>query len=332
MTRTSLPELLAGFPGRRVLVLGDVMLDEYVWGEVRRISPEAPVPVVEVRRRSFVPGGAANTAANVAALGGRPVLVSVVGEDAAAATLRQLLAAGGTDPDGLCADPDRPTTTKSRVVAHNQQVARLDVEDRAPLSAALEDALLAAVARHLPRAEACVISDYAKGAVTPRVARELIRLARQAGRPVVVDPKGADYTKYRGATVVKPNLHEAERCAGAEVNGEAALAAAAGRLLGMLSGAALLVTRGAEGMSLFRPGEAPLHVPAVVRQVFDVTGAGDTVTGTLAMGLAAGGSLEAAVRLANRAASIVVGKVGTATVTCDELRAELTGLELPRAA
>ncbi len=335
MTRTKLtrPEdLLAAFPGRRVLVLGDVMLDEYVWGEVRRISPEAPVPVVEVVRRSFVPGGAANTAANVAALGGLPVLVSAVGDDPSAAVLRDLLTQAGTDPDGLCADPARPTTTKSRIVAHNQQIARLDEEARAPLPAALEESLLSAVARHLPRAEAVVISDYAKGVVTPRVAGELIRLARQAGLPVVVDPKGADYSKYKGASVVKPNLHEAERCAGVEITGAAALAEAARRLAGVLGGAALLVTRGSDGMSLFRPGQEPLHVPAVVRQVFDVTGAGDTVTGTLAMGLAAGSALEQAVRLANRAASIVVGKVGTATVTRDELRAELTGAELPRAA
>jgi len=324
MTGSSLTDLLAAFPGRGVLVVGDVMLDEYVWGDVRRISPEAPVPVVEVRRRSASPGGAANTAANVAALGGRPVLVSVVGQDHAAARLREVLAQNGTDAHGLCADPARATTTKSRIVAHNQQVVRFDVEERAPLSPALEDALLAAVQKHLPRAQACILSDYAKGVVTPRVAREVIRLARQAGRPVVVDPKGADYAKYKGATVVKPNLHEAERSAGVEIAGEAGLREAAARLIDLLGGSAVLVTRGAEGMSLFRPGAAPLYVPAVVRHVFDVTGAGDTVAGTLAMGLAAGGRLEQAVELANRAASIVVGKVGTATVTCEELRAELT--------
>jgi D-beta-D-heptose 7-phosphate kinase/D-beta-D-heptose 1-phosphate adenosyltransferase len=323
MTGSSLPDLLAAFPGRGVLVLGDVMLDEFVWGDVRRISPEAPVPVVEVRRRSASPGGAANTAANVAALGGRPVIVSVVGQDHAASKLREVLAQSGTDSDGLCADPARATTTKSRIVAHNQQVVRFDVEERGPLSPALEEALLAAVHKHLPLAEACIISDYAKGVVTPRVAREVIRLARQAGRPVVVDPKGADYTKYHGATVVKPNLHEAERSAGVEITSEATLREAAGRLINLLGGSAVLITRGSEGMSLFRTGAAPLHVPAVVRQVFDVTGAGDTVAGTLAMSLAAGGSLEQAVELANRAASIVVGKVGTATATCDELGAEL---------
>jgi D-beta-D-heptose 7-phosphate kinase/D-beta-D-heptose 1-phosphate adenosyltransferase len=324
MTRSSLPDLLAAFPGREVLVVGDVMLDEYIWGEVKRHSTEAPVVVVEVRYRTFVPGGAANTAANVAALGGRPVLVSVVGRDHAASKLREELARKDTDTGGLSDDPDRPTTTKSRIVAQHQQVgARLDVEDRAPLPPVVEEAVLAAVQKHLPRAEACIISDYAKGVVTPGVAREVIRLAQQAGRPVVVDPKGADYTKYRGATVVKPNLHEAERCAKVEVTDEATLREAATRLIDLLWGSAVLVTRGADGMSLFRPGADPLHVPAVVRNVFDVTGAGDTVAGTLAMGLAAGGALEQAVELANLAASIVVGKVGTATVTCDELRAEL---------
>jgi D-beta-D-heptose 7-phosphate kinase/D-beta-D-heptose 1-phosphate adenosyltransferase len=183
--------------------------------------------------------------------------------------------------------------------------------------------LIAAVERHLPHVQACIISDYAKGVVTPRVARELIRLARQAGRPVVVDPKGADYTKYRGATLVKPNLHEAERSAKVEITGDATLQEAAARLIELLGGSAVLITRGPDGMSLFRPGVAALHVPAVVRNVFDVTGAGDTVAGTLAMSLAARGPLEQAIDLANRAASIVVGKIGTATVTCDELRAEL---------
>ena len=323
MTR-SLSELLAGFPGRGVLVLGDVMLDEYIWGEVRRISPEAPVPVVEVTRRTFVPGGAANTAANIAALGGRPVLVSVVGPDHAASRLRDELARTGTDADGLCVDAARPTTTKSRIVAHNQQVGpRLDVEDRTLVPPGVQEALLAAVRRHLPHVDACIVSDYAKGVVAPPVARELIRLARQARRPVVVDPKGADYSKYRGATLVKPNLHEAERSAKVEITGEATLQEAAARLMEFLEGSAVLVTRGAEGMSLFRPGMPPWHVPAVVRQVFDVTGAGDTVAGTLAMSLAAGGMLEQAIDLANRAASIVVGKVGTATVTCAELRADL---------
>ncbi len=324
MTGRSLRDLLAAFPGRGVLVLGDVMLDEYIWGEVRRISPEAPVPVVEVRRRQFVPGGAANTAANVAALGGRPLLVSVVGQDHAADLLREVLARNGAEPAGLCVEAARATTIKSRIVAHNQQVARFDVEERAPLTAAVEDAVIAAVQRHLAHAEACIISDYAKGVVTPRVARECVRLARQAGRPVVVDPKGADYSKYRGATVVKPNLQEAERSAKVEITGEATLREAAERLIDLLGGSAVLVTRGAEGMSLFRPGEPPLHVPAVLRNVFDVTGAGDTVAGTLAMALAARGSLEDAIQLANRAASIVVGKVGPATVTRDELGAELT--------
>jgi D-beta-D-heptose 7-phosphate kinase/D-beta-D-heptose 1-phosphate adenosyltransferase len=323
MTPSSLIELLTAFPGRRVLVLGDVMLDEYIWGDATRISQEAPVPIVQVRRRSFLAGGAANASANVAALGGRPVLVSVVGQDPTASILREVLRQGGTDTDGLCSDGTRKTTTKSRIVAHNQQVVRFDVEECNPLSPAQEDVLLATVQRHLPRVEACIISDYAKGVVTPRVCRELIRLARQAGRPVIVDPKGTDYTKYRGATVVKPNLHEVERCAKVEITSEATLHEAAARLIELLGGSALLVTRGPDGMSLFRAGAVPLHVPVVVRNVFDVTGAGDTVAGTLAMGLAAQGTIEEAIHLANRAASIVVGKVGTATVTGEELRAEL---------
>jgi D-glycero-beta-D-manno-heptose-7-phosphate kinase len=313
---------LAAFPGRRILVLGDVMLDEYIWGDVRRISPEAPVPVVEMKRRTYVPGGAANTAANVAALGGRAFLLGVVGKDYQADHLREVLTRSGIDHDGLIADGRRATTTKSRIVAHSQQVVRLDCEQREPLSASLEDELLRAAEVRLPQVDACIISDYAKGVVSGRVARQFIRLARQAGRPVIVDPKGADYAKYQGATVIKPNAHEAEAYTKQEISDEASLLEVSRRLRAMLEGSAVLITRGAQGMSLFQDGILPVHIPAVCRNVFDVTGAGDTVAGTLAMALAAKGTLEQATHLANQAAGIVVGKVGTATVTLEELTAE----------
>jgi D-beta-D-heptose 7-phosphate kinase/D-beta-D-heptose 1-phosphate adenosyltransferase len=314
--------LAAAFRGRRVLVLGDVMLDEYIWGEVRRISPEAPVPVVEMSRRTYVPGGASNTAANVAALGGVPHLLGVVGGDAAADRLRDALARSGIDTTGLCVDAGRATTTKTRIVAHSQQVVRLDCEERAPLSPRLEDGLLRGAEARLPATDACLISDYGKGVVSERVAQQFIRLARLAGKPVVVDPKGADYRKYRGATLVKPNVHEAEALAKQHITDEESLQEVGRCLLENLGGSALLITRGPQGMSLFRQDERPVHVPTLARNVFDVTGAGDTVASTLALGLAAGGGLEESMHLANQAASIVVGKVGTATVTLDELVSE----------
>jgi D-beta-D-heptose 7-phosphate kinase/D-beta-D-heptose 1-phosphate adenosyltransferase len=314
--------LAAAFRGKRVLVLGDIMLDEYIWGEVRRISPEAPVPVVEMSRRTYVPGGASNTAANVAALGGLPQLLGVVGSDYQASCLREALSRSGIDHQGLCVDEDRVTTTKTRIVAHSQQVVRLDCEQRAPLSARLEDALLREAETRLPEVDAGVISDYGKGMVSERVARQFIRMARQSAKPVVVDPKGTDYGKYRGATVVKPNAHEAEAVAKQPITDEDSLQEVGRRLLEVLDGSALLITRGPQGMSLFRWGEPAVHLPTLARHVFDVTGAGDTVASVLSLGLAAKGSLEESMHLANRAASIVVGKVGTATVTLEELLAE----------
>jgi rfaE bifunctional protein kinase chain/domain len=314
---------LAAFAGRRILVLGDVMLDEYIWGDVRRISPEAPVPVVEMRRRTYVPGGASNTAANVAALGGRAQLLGVVGKDHQAIQLRDVLTRSGIDSAGLVDDAQRVTTIKSRIVAHSQQVVRLDCEQREPLSSQLEDELLRGAELRLPDVDACIISDYAKGVVSSRVARQFIRLARQAGRPVIVDPKGSDYGKYQGATLIKPNAHEAEACVKHQITDDASLLEVSRRLLEMLPGSAILITRGPQGMSLFREGLAPVHIPALCRNVFDVTGAGDTVAGTLAMGLAAKGTLEEATYLANQAAGIAVGKVGTAAVTLDELSNEV---------
>ena len=305
--------------GTRVLVVGDAMLDEYVWGEVRRVSPEAPVTVVEMRRRTWVPGGAANAAANVVSLGGRAWLAAVVGRDPQAGWLTAVLGQHGVDVSGLVVDGRRPTTLKTRIVAHSQQVVRVDTETRAPLPAAVERRLLAWVERRLPRADACVLSDYGKGVVSRRVAERLIAVARRAGTPVVVDPKGTDYTKYRGATLVTPNLAEAERAVNREIAGERDVLAVGRRLLEMLDGSAVLITRGAQGMSLFRRGAAVVHIPAVARHVFDVTGAGDTVVGVLALALGAGVSLDDGARLANLAADLVVGKFGTATVSAREL-------------
>ena len=316
--------LIKSLAGTTVLVLGDVMLDEYVWGEVRRISQEAPVPIVEASRRTYAAGGAGNVAVNVVGLGGIALLGGVVGSDYSAGKLCGVLTECGVLTNGLATEALRPTTTKTRIVAHSQQVVRVDSEMRDPLTAELEAELLAWVEKALPTVGACVLSDYNKGVVSPGLAQAFISLARQHRKPVIVDPKGTDYAKYRGATVITPNLHEVERVVNRELRNEDEIQMAAAQLSEMLSGGAVLITRGPQGMSLFTSASAPAHIPTVALAVYDVTGAGDTVVSTLALGLAVGASLEDAACLANRAAGIVVGKLGTSRVSAEELLAHST--------
>lgn len=316
----SLEALVSRLPGSTVLVVGDAMLDEYVWGDVRRISPEAPVPVVEVRGRTHVPGGAGNVATGVVALAGRAVLGAVVGGDEDGERLRRALEERGVDCRGVLVDSARGTTTKTRVIAHNQQVVRTDSEIRFPLARELEDRLLAWVEEVVGGIDGLVVSDYAKGVVSERVATGVIDLARATGKPVVVDPKGRDYAKYRGATVLTPNVHDAERAANMVVEGDDDLREVGRRLTGVLPGSLLLITRGSDGMSLISDARV-VEFQTDARSVYDVTGAGDTVVATLAVALSRGLEIEDAVRVANAAAGIVVSKVGTASVTVDELRA-----------
>lgn len=315
--------LVTRFADAAVLIVGDVMLDEYIWGEVRRISPEAPVPVVEALRRTYAPGGAANVALNVAALGGLARLGGLVGQDYAAGQLRAALELPRLNTEGLIPEPGRPTTTKTRVVAHSQQMVRVDSEQRHPIDGVQEAALLQWAEANMASVGACVLSDYSKGVISPRVAQSVIALANRHGKPTIVDPKGTDYAKYRGATLIKPNLHETERVLNRDIRGDDALLNAARDLREILAGSALLITRGAEGMTLFETQDSAVHIPQKSRDVYDVTGAGDTVVSTLALALACGSGLEQAARLANLAGGIVVGKLGTASVTSDELRREL---------
>jgi rfaE bifunctional protein kinase chain/domain len=315
-----LVELLEGV---RVVVLGDVMLDTYVWGDVSRISPEAPVPVLEVVERTHQPGGAANAAAGIAALGGAVELGGVVGADAAAEALRGTLASCDVSDEGVVVDVERPTTTKTRFIATNQQVVRVDEEGRVPLREERADELLDWARGSLADAHAALLSDYGKGTVTPGVAAAFVAAARQAGIPVVVDPKGSDFAKYSSATVVTPNVREARQASRIRDRDDAALDEVAADLCSLLDGAALLVTRGAAGMSLYREGQQPREIPAFAREVYDVTGAGDTVAATLAAALGRGVELGAAVRLAAAAAAVAVGHIGAARVTSDELRRSL---------
>jgi D-glycero-beta-D-manno-heptose-7-phosphate kinase len=319
-----LASLVSDFPGTTVLVVGDLMLDEYIWGDVRRISPEAPVPVVDVGGQTSVPGGAANAAVGIVSLGGKVMLGGVVGADPAAERLREALKDQGIGSDGVIVHPERPTTTKSRIVAGAQQVVRADVESCDPPDEPAEQDLLCWIEQRAAGADAVIVSDYAKGVVTSRLAQRVITVAKARQIPLIVDPKGSDFSKYRGATVVTPNLSEAEQVVNASITNEQSLREAGQAIGARLGSTSLLVTRGAHGMSLFGPGDSadPMHVPATARNVFDVTGAGDTVVAALAMSLASGASLADAARLATLAAGIVIGKVGTSTVSLDELLAE----------
>ncbi len=296
----------------RVLVVGDVMLDRYWFGEVERISPEAPVPVVKVVRTEERPGGAANVARNVAALRARASLLSVTGDDEAGASLTRLLAAEGIRTS-FHRDPALPTTVKLRVIGRQQQLLRIDFET-APSHEILAGKL-ADFERLLPEADVVILSDYGKGGLA-HIAT-MIGAARAAGKTVLVDPKGEEWDKYRGATLITPNRSEFRQVVG-RWRDDAELEVKAEALRASLALDALLVTRSEDGMSLFTAGRAD-HIPARAREVYDVSGAGDTVIATLGVLLAAGATLAAAVRIANEAAGVVVGKLGTATVTPDEL-------------
>ncbi|WP_313464340.1 D-glycero-beta-D-manno-heptose-7-phosphate kinase [Achromobacter sp.] len=299
----------------RVLVVGDVMLDRYWFGEVERISPEAPVPVVRVARREDRLGGAANVARNVAALGGQVTLVGVLGEDEAGDSIRRLSAEAGIHAD-LIADPSLHTTLKMRVLGRQQQLLRVDFEQQ-PEQAAL-DRVDAALARHLANHDIVVLSDYAKGVLT-RV-ESLLAMARHAGIPVLVDPKGDDYARYRGATLVTPNRSEMQQAVG-RWNSEAELTDRAQRLRADLDLEVLLVTRSEQGMTLFTDTGRD-HIDAQAHEVFDVSGAGDTVLATLAVSRAIGLPWAEAMGWANKAGGIAVGKLGTSVVTAAELAGE----------
>jgi D-beta-D-heptose 7-phosphate kinase/D-beta-D-heptose 1-phosphate adenosyltransferase len=305
--------------GRCVLVVGDVMLDEFVWGRVARISPEAPVPVVEITGQSFHLGGAGNVAANVRALGGAAVLAGVVGRDPAGERAREAARSAGVVPRLVVSDGGRPTTVKTRIVAHHQQVVRTDREDAGDVTGRIQDALLEALRREMPACHALVVSDYQKGVVTRPLLERLLPLARRRRVPVLVDPKLRHFRLYRRVAVVTPNQTEAEEATGIRIRNDADLLAAGRRILSLLACQAVLITRGEHGLSLFERGRAPLHVPTAAREVFDVTGAGDSVIATMALALAAGATLGEAAVLANWAAGVVVGKVGTAQATPDEV-------------
>ena len=313
-TLERLRKLLDTLPAQRLLVVGDVVLDEYLWGEVERVSPEAPVPVVHLLEESTVLGGAGNVVRNVVALGAGCELCSAIGSDDAGARIRELLVALDVDTAGLVEVPGRPTTRKSRVIARAQQMVRVDRES--------EERVLAAIDRVLPRVDGVVLEDYGKGLLGPRLLRAALRRFRAAELPVSVDPKH-DLRNLRGTTLLKPNLREAETLSGMEIHNRDDRVRAAERLRRRVPGADLVITRGAEGMSLLPEDGELIDVRTPERAVFDVQGAGDTAIAVLSLAVRAGANLLEAALLANAAAGVVVSKVGTATATPEEIREQL---------
>jgi len=325
---TRVRAILTSAAQTRVLVLGDVMLDQFIWGHVSRISPEAPVPVVDFSHESYMPGGAANVARNLSALGVATDLFSAVGEDDAAATLRKLLSEQRVGCGGLVGVDARPTTIKTRIVAHQQQVVRVDRESKEELSASDGQTILRALEKEIDRADAVIVGDYGKGVVTQPLLEGVKALCRERGLWLSVDPKPVHHLNLAALSLITPNRKEAFELANipdgtrtANPLEDKSLMKVTERLLHELRPALLLITLGDQGMLLCQRGAKPVHIPTVAQEVFDVSGAGDTVIASFTLAIAAGASpLEAAI-VSNHAAGVVVGKVGTATVTPEELLA-----------
>jgi rfaE bifunctional protein, domain I len=314
--------LLGKMAGVKVLCIGDIMLDRYVYGSANRISPEAPVPVVHVSRQVIIPGGVGNVVKNLESLGVLPIAVSVIGDDANADLLCGFLKEDGRANLSLVRDPSRPTIVKTRIVAGIQQVVRFDEEIVAPLAGAVEEQVLSILDALLDQVGAVAASDYAKGVMTPSLTRELIKRANARNIPVAIDPKGRHYEKYAEADLVKPNRRELAEATGMDVSSDAAVAEAARSLMRRHGIRNVLVTMSERGMMLFQhedAGEKPAMLPSKAREVYDVTGAGDTVLSCMAASMAIGAPLELGARLATMAAGIVVGKVGTAVASAREI-------------
>ncbi len=318
-----LNSFVENFHKASVLVVGDIIADHYIWGKVERISPEAPVPIVDVQRESYMLGGAGNVANNILSLDGKVQVCGVVGHDEMGRWVTHALRSQGVDTSGIVVEDGRPTTKKTRVIAHSQHVVRFDHECRGEISSQAQEIILEYLKAHIEDTKVLVISDYAKGVVTRHLVKRLLEIAVDNNIYVVVDPKLKHFDYYAGATVITPNTVEASMASGIKIEGEESLCRAGEILLNQSGSTALLITRGEHGMGLFERGGEITHIPAVARDVFDVTGAGDTVVSTLSLSLAAGASLKDASRLANYAAGIVVGIVGTGTVKREQLMVAL---------
>ncbi|MDH4101463.1 MAG: D-glycero-beta-D-manno-heptose-7-phosphate kinase [Nitrospirota bacterium] len=320
LDRDKLCSLVERFPGGRVLVVGDIMLDHYIWGKVSRISPEAPVPVVNVTRENLLLGGAANVVNNITSLGGHALIAGVIGHDEPGRSIVHHLRENNVITDGLIVEEKRPTTIKTRIIAHSQQVVRFDREVKDDISEDTQDILLGYIRDHLDKGvNAIILSDYCKGVVTRRLVAEVVAMAREKGIMVAVDPKVPHFDYYQNVDILTPNTDEASAGARVEITDDSSVLTAGKAIMEKLKSRSLLITRGEHGMSLFEGDGKVTSIPTVAQEVYDVTGAGDTVISVLALASAVGASLLDAAILSNFAAGIVVGEVGTAVVTPQQL-------------
>jgi rfaE bifunctional protein kinase chain/domain len=323
ISKARFEQIFSVWGGNRILVLGDVMLDEYLWGNVSRISPEAPVPVVEIMQESVKLGGAANVALNVKALGDDPILVGVIGKDRNGERVMSTLKQGKIESDGIFVDDPRMTTTKTRVIAHNQQVVRADRENTDEISEELTGKIMGFIEEKLPDLSGIIISDYGKGMITQGLLSRLIRLCRQRRTFLAVDPKDTHFMNYREVSLITPNHHEAGFVYGKRIRNDDILEEVGWGLLERLKVEALLITRGEKGMSLFEADRTLTHFPTRAREVYDVTGAGDTVISAFTCAVAAKASFREATLISNHAAGLVVAEIGTAQAGKDELMRDL---------
>jgi D-beta-D-heptose 7-phosphate kinase / D-beta-D-heptose 1-phosphate adenosyltransferase len=322
----NLKKIIPKLKGKKVLVFGDLMLDEHIWSKVKRISPEAPVPIADVSRIDHVPGGCGNVAANVSTLGAIPYLVGIIGQDSSGKKLRIALKKAKIPSQHIIVDKERPTILKSRIIAGSQHLVRVDREDRTILSPKLLKKVIQQIKKLISQVDVVIISDYGKGMVTKETAQAVITLARKQKVFVAIDPKGTDYKKYQRASILTPNLKEASEASGVSICDQKSLIKAGKKLLQLTKSDYFLITRGKDGMSLFSKKDIT-HIPAIPQEVFDITGAGDTVITTLSLAVAAGAKTKNACILANSAASVVVGKIGTAPCYRVELEEALEGHE-----
>ncbi len=318
-SREIVENALKEFEKLNIVVIGDLMLDRYIWGEVARISPEAPVPVVQVSEEAERPGGAGNVVLNLLSLGARCIPIGVIGDDLDGAALTDQLANNGATITGVVCVTDRPTTMKSRVIAGSQHVVRVDHENTGLITEKVEQALLTRLEESLDSADAVILQDYNKGVMTTDMIRGSLARAKEAGVPVLVDPKFSNFFEYMEVNIFKPNIKETERALGRPIATEEAVDRASGELLARLHAEQVLITRGSEGMSLYRMGQPPVHIPTQAKRIHDVSGAGDTVISTLALAHAAKLDPVDAASMANAAAGCVVGYVGVVPVTREAL-------------
>jgi D-glycero-beta-D-manno-heptose-7-phosphate kinase len=316
-------KIIPEFSKVKILVIGDLILDEFVWGEVSRISPEAPVPVVWVKSESFMPGGAANVANNIASLGAKVYIAGVVGTDERAGILKEGLLEKGINIDGVVSDDSRPTTLKTRVVAHHQQVVRIDREKIEVISSGILDKMISSIKNMIEEMDAVIIEDYGKGVISAKLLKEILTIAKKKKKIITVDPKEEHFSYYKGVTALTPNHHEAAKAAGIKANDSESILKIGKALLKKLDCEGLLITLGESGMQLFQKNGAVTHIPTVAQEVFDVSGAGDTVISVFTLALALGIDMKDAAYISNIAAGIVVGKVGIAVITQKELMERL---------